>query len=117
MEKIFLFIADGFEEVEAITPLDYLRRCGADLTLVGVGAKVIRSSRGLAVTCDITLSELIGEGANAKKNVELCRCRIENTPALHKDDFLPTVTAYRRCSQPVYVFCAEALYEIFRSES
>ncbi|QUY18665.1 DJ-1 family protein [Treponema vincentii] len=70
MEKIFLFIADGFEEVEAITPLDYLRRCGADLTLVGVGAKVIRSSRGLAVTCDITLSELIGEGANAKKNVE-----------------------------------------------
>ena len=70
MEKIFLFIADGFEEVEAITPLDYLRRCGADLTLVGVGAKVIRSSRGLAVTCDITLSELIGEGAKAKKNVE-----------------------------------------------
>ena len=29
MQKIFLFIADGFEEVEAVTPLDYLRRCGA----------------------------------------------------------------------------------------
>ena len=70
MEKIFLFIADEFEEVEAVTPLDYLRRCGADLTLVGVGAKVIRSSRGLSVTSDITLSELIGEGAAAKKNVE-----------------------------------------------
>ena len=70
MKKIFLFIADGFEEVEAVTPLDYLRRCGADLTLVGVGAKVIRSSRGLTVTCDITLSELIGEGAEAKKNAE-----------------------------------------------
>lgn len=70
MRKVFLFIADGFEEVEAVTPFDYLRRCGADLTLVGVGAKVIRSSRGLAVTCDITLSELIGEGADAKKNAE-----------------------------------------------
>ena len=70
MKKIFLFIADGFEEVEAVTPLDYLRRCGADLTLVGVGAKVIRSSRGLTVTCDITLSELIGEGTEAKKNAE-----------------------------------------------
>lgn len=70
MKKIFLFIADGFEEVEAVTPLDYLRRCGADLTLVGVGAKVIRSSRGLTVTCDITLSELIGEGAEAKINTE-----------------------------------------------
>ena len=70
MQKIFLFIADGFEEVEAVTPLDYLRRCGADLTLVGVGAKVIRSSRGLTVTCDVTLSELIEEGSNAKKNAE-----------------------------------------------
>lgn len=70
MRKVFLFIADGFEEVEAVTPFDYLRRCDADLTLVGVGAKVIRSSRGLAVTCDITLSELIGEGADAKKNAE-----------------------------------------------
>lgn len=67
MQKIFLFIADGFEEVEAVTPLDYLRRCGADLTLVGVGTKVIRSSRGLAVTCDLTLSELIGTGDEAKK--------------------------------------------------
>lgn len=68
MQKIFLFIADGFEEVEAITPFDYLRRCGADLTLVGVGSKMIRSSRGLAVTCDLTLSELIGDGPEAKKN-------------------------------------------------
>ena len=57
MKKVFLFIADGFEEVEAITPLDYLRRCGADLTLVGVGATVIRSSRGLTVTCDLTLKD------------------------------------------------------------
>ena len=70
MQKIFLFIADGFEEVEAVTPFDYLRRCGADLTLVGVGGSVIRSSRGLPVTCDITLSKLIGEGAEAKKNIE-----------------------------------------------
>ena len=70
MQRVFLFIADGFEEVEAVTPLDYLRRCGADLTLVGVGTRVICSSRGLAVTCNITLSELIGEGAAAKKTAE-----------------------------------------------
>lgn len=70
MQKVFLFIADGFEEVETVTPLDYLRRCGADLTLVGVGAKVIRSSRGLSVTCDLTLADLIGDGAEAKKNAE-----------------------------------------------
>ena len=70
MQKVFLFIADGFEEVEAVTPFDYLRRCGADLTLVGVGGKAICSSRGLAVTCDLTLSDLLGEGSEAKKNTE-----------------------------------------------
>ena len=42
MQRVFLFIADGFEEVEAVTPLDYLRRCVTDLTLVGVDADVIR---------------------------------------------------------------------------
>lgn len=60
MKKVFLFIADGFEEVEAVTPLDYLRRCGADLILAGVGGKAIRSSRGLNITCDCTLEDLIG---------------------------------------------------------
>ena len=70
MQRVFLFIADGFEEVEAMTPLDYLRRCGADLTLVGVGSKIIRSSRGLTVTCDLTLSDLLGDGVEAKRNAE-----------------------------------------------
>ena len=70
MQRVFLFIADGFEEVEAMTPLDYLRRCGADLMLVGVGSKIIRSSRGLTVTCDLTLSDLLGDGMEAKRNVD-----------------------------------------------
>ena len=65
MKKVFLFIADGFEEVEAVTPLDYLRRSGADLTLVGVGGKTIRSSRGLTVACDAVFEELIGGDAAA----------------------------------------------------
>ena len=65
MNKVFLFIADGFEEVEAVTPLDYLRRSGADLTLVGVGGKTIRSSRGLTVACDAVFEELIGGDAAA----------------------------------------------------
>lgn len=66
MQKVFLFIADGFEEVEAVTPLDYLRRSGADLTLVGVGGKTIRSSRGLNIVCDAVLEDLIGGDAAAR---------------------------------------------------
>jgi len=63
MKKVLLCIADGFEEVEAVTPLDYLRRCGADLTLIGVGGRNIRSSRALNITCDLTLEELLGKDA------------------------------------------------------
>ena len=66
MQKVFLFIADGFEEVEAVTPLDYLRRSGADLTLVGVGGKTIRSSRGLNIVCDAVFEDLIGGDAVAR---------------------------------------------------
>lgn len=39
--RVYLFVAHGFEEVETITPLDYLRRAGIALTLVGVGAEQV----------------------------------------------------------------------------
>ncbi|MEL3910813.1 MAG: DJ-1/PfpI family protein [Treponema sp.] len=62
MKKVFLFISDGFEEVEAITPLDYLRRCGAETVVVGIGGKAIKSSRSLSITCDFSWDEFIAAG-------------------------------------------------------
>lgn len=50
---IYVFLADGFEEVEAITPIDYLRRCDFNVTTVGVKSQVIRSSHNLSVLTDI----------------------------------------------------------------
>ena len=50
---IYLFLADGFEEIEALTPLDYLRRCELEVQIVGVGGLVIRGSHGLRVISDI----------------------------------------------------------------
>lgn len=68
MKKMFLFIADGFEEVEAVTPIDYLRRCGAELSIIGVDTRVIRSARGLSISCDATLPDVLGSGDEAEKN-------------------------------------------------
>lgn len=55
---ICVFLANGFEEVEALTPVDFLRRCELDVKMVGVGGPVMTGSHGISVVCDLTASEL-----------------------------------------------------------
>lgn len=56
---IYLFLAEGFEEVEAITPLDYIRRCDELKVLtVGIGGKRVTGSHGIVIECDIEENEI-----------------------------------------------------------
>jgi len=55
---VYVFLADGFEEVEAIAPVDILRRSGAEVKTVGVSGKQVKGAHGIIVTADIELSEI-----------------------------------------------------------
>jgi 4-methyl-5(b-hydroxyethyl)-thiazole monophosphate biosynthesis len=62
-KRVIVFLADGFEEVEAVTPIDYLRRAGLELTAAAVGKnRVVTGAHGIAVYADVTLGELAEQG-------------------------------------------------------
>ena len=54
---IYVFLADGFEEVEALAPVDLLRRAELTVKLVGVGKRTVTGSHGITVVCDLTDEE------------------------------------------------------------
>ena len=53
----YLFLAEGFEETEALAALDVMRRAKLEVSTVGVTGKNVTSSHGVTVVSDITIEE------------------------------------------------------------
>lgn len=56
---IYVFLADGFEELEALAPVDILRRGGCEVKTVGVSGKTAVGAHNIPVVCDITVEEAV----------------------------------------------------------
>ena len=56
---IYLFLAEGFEEIEALTPVDILRRAGLEVKTVAVGeSQAVKGAHGIEVVADILEAEI-----------------------------------------------------------
>ena len=55
---VYVFLADGFEEIEALCPIDIMRRAGISVVTVGISKKEIVGAHNITVIADITDEEL-----------------------------------------------------------
>lgn len=62
---VYIFLADGFEEIEALAPLDILRRGGIDVQTVGITGEYVTGAHGITVKADILPEDFADESVEA----------------------------------------------------
>lgn len=60
-KKVLVAIADGTEELEAVTIIDVLRRAEANVIVASVGGKQVTASRGVNLVADAVISDCVGK--------------------------------------------------------
>lgn len=55
---VYVLLVDGFEEIEAITPIDILRRCDVEVRTVGVDTSKVTGAHGITVETDILIDKV-----------------------------------------------------------
>lgn len=80
---VYVFLATGFEDVEALAPIDIMRRAGVELQTVSINSsRTVESAHGVPVVADITLAEAqLGEaqlmvlpgGLPGSTNLDACQ--------------------------------------------
>jgi 4-methyl-5(b-hydroxyethyl)-thiazole monophosphate biosynthesis len=68
MAKALVFLAEGFEEVEALTPIDYLRRAHIEVTSCSLQKRTVQGSHAIPVIADCTIEELLGAGTLSSRH-------------------------------------------------
>ena len=61
MKRVAIVVTTGFEEIEAIAPMDILRRAGVEVDIVGVFADVVRGSHEIMISTHKELLEVMNE--------------------------------------------------------
>ena len=92
---VYMLLGTGFEETEAIAPLDLLRRAGVEIQTVGLNGKVIYGSHGIGVEADIEISQMdltklemiiLPGGLGGVASIRSCKAAMEAVRFAHEND-------------------------------
>ncbi len=128
---VYVFLANGFEEIEALTQVDYLRRAGIELYTVGINGDCIYGAHNIPIICDKIIEDIDikdknidmvilpgGLGGvdgilNCKKALDLVDYCIENDKYVAAICAAPTILAKKGYLQGKHAVCYPAmLYEL-----
>lgn len=95
MNKVCVFFGTGFEEIEALTVVDLLRRAAIDVSMVSItGEKRVESSHKVLVETDVLLEEVdfsqvkmivLPGGMPGTKNLEACKLLMEQVEKFYEE--------------------------------
>lgn len=101
---IYVFLANGFEEIEALTPVDCLRRCELEVKTVGVGGRAVTGSHGITVFCDLIAEEV---ALNDRLEMIILPGGMPGTLNLEKSQYVKSAIEFCRDNKiPIAAICA-----------
>lgn len=100
---VYLFLANGFEEVEALTPLDMLRRADIPVVTVGVGSNIPCGAHNICVKTDCTEADV----DISKMSAVILPGGMPGTLNLEKSEIVQTALSYAINNDlPIAAICA-----------
>lgn len=105
MKRVLCILENGFEEIEAIAPVDLLRRAGIEVVMAGVSAREVAGKCGVRLTADVLLEEVSGDDFDA--------LFLPGGPAvmeLRKNaEVIALIRAFHAAGKPIAAICAAPL--------
>ncbi len=89
---VYILLGTGFEEIEALTPVDLLRRAGVDVKTVGLNGKTVTGGHGIGVVADMEISGPLTDlemivlpgGLGGVASIRACETALEAVQEAHK---------------------------------
>jgi len=63
--RVLVVLSDGFEDIEAVVPLDIMKRVGFEVTVAGLSSTTVRGAYGATLTVEATLNDVAGDSFDA----------------------------------------------------